>query len=56
MHGKVQNDPSAEHFAIQLLDIGNEKMTIEETTGCIILSIDFYCITHSQKELVYCVL
>lgn len=51
----MQNDASAERFAKQLLDIGNGKMTIDQTTGCITLPEDFCTITNSKEELIQCV-
>ena len=44
-------DPSAESFSKQLLDIGNGKVTTDETE-CIKLPIDFYTNIHSQDDLI----
>ena len=44
-------DPSAETFSKQLLDIGNGKVITDET-GCINLPTDFCTVIHSQDDLI----
>lgn len=52
MRVQLQNDISAARFAKQLLDIGNGKMTIDETTKCITLPPNFCTNTSSKEELI----
>ena len=49
MRVQMLQDPSAETFSKQLLDIGNQKVTTDET-GCINLPTDFFTIIHSQDD------
>jgi ATP-dependent DNA helicase PIF1 len=53
MRVKLQHDDeSAEHFAKQLLDIGNGKMAIDESTKCITLPTNFCNVTSTRDELI----
>jgi hypothetical protein len=52
MRVQLQHDASAECFAKQLLDIGNGKMAIDESTKCITLPTDFCKITSTRDELI----
>lgn len=47
-----QNDPSARVFSKQLLDIGNESIPIDNTTGLITLPANFCTIIQSKEELI----
>ncbi|XP_042904063.1 uncharacterized protein [Parasteatoda tepidariorum] len=51
MHFQILQDPSAETFSKQLLDIGDGKVTKDET-GCIKLPDDFYTMIDSQDALI----
>ncbi|ENN71556.1 hypothetical protein D910_03998 [Dendroctonus ponderosae] len=51
MRVQMQHDASAERFAKQLLDIENEKMTIDRSTNCITLPTDFCEITATKARL-----
>ncbi|XP_029054625.2 uncharacterized protein LOC114881908 [Osmia bicornis bicornis] len=53
MRVQVQHDASAERFAKQLLDIGNGKMAIDESTQCITLPTNFCKITTTTNELIH---
>ena len=46
------NDASAGRFAKQLLDIGNGKMPIDETTKCISFPADFCEIVANKDQLI----
>ena len=48
MRVQLQHDTSAELFAKQLLDIGNGKMSIDESTHCITLPTSFCTITATK--------
>ncbi|KAJ8886724.1 hypothetical protein PR048_012936 [Dryococelus australis] len=50
---QVQHDASTECFAKQLLDIGNKKMAIDESTQCITLPTNFCKITATTDELIH---
>ena len=50
---QLQHDTSAELFAKQLLDIGNGKMSIDESTHCVPLPTNFCKITVTKDELVH---
>jgi hypothetical protein len=52
MRVQLQHDESAEHFAKQLLDIGNGEMAIDESTKCITLPTNFCNITSTTDELI----
>ncbi|GFT98902.1 ATP-dependent DNA helicase [Trichonephila clavipes] len=52
MHVQLQQDESSERFAKQLLDIGNGKMEIDESTHCITLPENFCHIVKSTDELI----
>jgi len=52
MRVQLQNDASAERFAKQLLDIGNGKIQIDESTKLITLPPNFYTITLNRDELI----
>jgi hypothetical protein len=47
-----QHDESDEHFAKQLLDIGNGKIAIDESTKCITSPTNFCNITSTRDELI----
>ncbi|GFW30504.1 ATP-dependent DNA helicase PIF1 [Trichonephila clavipes] len=49
---QLQRDASAGNFAKQLMDIGNGRMEIDESTQCITLPANFCKITESIDELV----
>ncbi|XP_050053940.1 uncharacterized protein LOC126549283 [Aphis gossypii] len=51
MRVKIIQDPSAETFSKQLLDIGDGKVTIDET-GCVKLPTDFCTIINSKDALI----
>lgn len=51
MRIQIQNDPSANFFAIQLLDIGNGKTPIDRSTQCITLPTNFCVLTSTKEEL-----
>jgi ATP-dependent exoDNAse (exonuclease V) alpha subunit len=53
MRVQLQNDASAERFTKQLLDIGNGKMVIDESTKCITLPTNFCGITATSDELIH---
>ncbi|XP_077283117.1 uncharacterized protein LOC143909090 [Arctopsyche grandis] len=53
MRVQLQRDTSAERFAKQLLDIGNGKMAINESTQCIKLPTNFCEITATTDELIH---
>ncbi|GFW35042.1 ATP-dependent DNA helicase [Trichonephila clavipes] len=52
MRVQLQRDASALNFAKQLMDIGNGRMEIDESTQCITLPANFCKITESIDELV----
>ncbi|XP_036332234.1 uncharacterized protein LOC118743575 [Rhagoletis pomonella] len=52
MRVKVQRDTSAGNFAKELIDIGNGRMQIDDSTQCITLSANFCRITESIADLV----
>ncbi|XP_046666559.1 ATP-dependent DNA helicase pif1-like [Homalodisca vitripennis] len=52
MRVQLQQDASAENFAKQLMDIGNGRVQIDESTQCITLPANFCKITKSIDELV----
>ncbi|GFV93748.1 ATP-dependent DNA helicase [Trichonephila clavipes] len=52
MRVQLQRDASAGNFAKQLMDIGNGRMEIDESTQCITLPANFCKITESIDELV----
>ncbi|GFU77444.1 ATP-dependent DNA helicase [Trichonephila clavipes] len=52
MSVQLQRDASAGNFAKQLMDIGNGRMEIDESTQCITLPANFCKITESIDELV----
>lgn len=49
---QLQNDPSAEIFSKQLLDIGNGKMPVDQTNGCITLPPTFCTIEPTTNDLI----
>jgi len=51
MRVQILQDPSAETFSKQLLDIGDGKITIDETRR-VKLPTDFYTIINSQDALI----
>ncbi|XP_048514961.1 ATP-dependent DNA helicase RRM3-like [Athalia rosae] len=52
MRVQLLQDPSAETFSKQLLDIGYGKVAVHENTGCIKLQTDFCTIIDSQHILI----
>lgn len=52
MRVQLQNDQSADVFSKQLLDIGNGKIPIDNSTGLITLPTDFCHLTESKEELI----
>ncbi|GFU32386.1 ATP-dependent DNA helicase [Trichonephila clavipes] len=52
MRVQLQRDASAGNFAKQLMDFGNGRMEIDESTQCITLPANFCKITESIDELV----
>ncbi|GFY08000.1 ATP-dependent DNA helicase [Trichonephila clavipes] len=52
MRVQLQRDASAGNFAKQLMDIGNGRMEIDESTQCITLPANFCKITERINELV----
>ncbi|GBN34501.1 hypothetical protein AVEN_141351-1 [Araneus ventricosus] len=52
MRVQMLQDPSAETFSKQLLDIGDGKVAVHENTGCIKLQTDFCTIIDSQNTLI----
>ncbi|XP_055522853.1 ATP-dependent DNA helicase PIF7-like [Wyeomyia smithii] len=52
MRVQLMNDASVGRFAKQLLDIGNGKMPIDETTKCITFPVDFCEIIASKDQLI----
>ncbi|GFX59452.1 ATP-dependent DNA helicase [Trichonephila clavipes] len=52
MRVQLQQDESSERFAKQLLDIGNGKMEMDESTHCITLPENFCHIVKSTDELI----
>ncbi|XP_067140991.1 ATP-dependent DNA helicase pif1-like [Centruroides vittatus] len=52
MRVELQNDVSTEHFAKQLLDIGNGKMAIDRSTQCITLPTNFCKMTLTKDKLI----
>ncbi|XP_046868780.1 uncharacterized protein LOC124461284 [Drosophila willistoni] len=55
MRVQTLQDPSAETFSKQLLDIGNGKVAVHENTGSIKLPPGFCAIVHSQDVLIDCI-
>ncbi|XP_046868824.1 uncharacterized protein LOC124461341 [Drosophila willistoni] len=55
MRVQTLQDPSAETFSKQLLDIGNGKVAVHENTGSIKLPTGFCTIVHSQDVLIDCI-
>lgn len=53
MRVELQHDKSAAIFTKQLLDIGNGKMVIDESTQCITLPTNFCIITSTADELIH---
>ncbi|XP_003740209.1 ATP-dependent DNA helicase RRM3-like [Galendromus occidentalis] len=52
MRVHLQRDAYAQRFASQLLDIGNGKIPIDKSNGCITLPEDFCTVTSSRQELI----
>ncbi|XP_044575183.1 ATP-dependent DNA helicase PIF1-like [Cotesia glomerata] len=52
MRVQMLQDPSAETFSKQLLDIGDGKVAVHENTGCIKLQTNFCTIIDSQNTLI----
>lgn len=52
MRVQIQNDISAARFAEQLLNIGNGKMVVDETTKCITFPQNFCTNAASKEELI----
>jgi hypothetical protein len=52
MRVQLQNYASADGFAKQLLDMGNGKISIDESTQRITLPTNFYKITATIDELI----
>lgn len=52
MRVQLQNDASAHLFATQLLDVGNGKITVDNTTGLITLPPNFCVTNHSKEDLI----
>ncbi|XP_015609192.1 uncharacterized protein LOC107274496, partial [Cephus cinctus] len=52
MRVQMLEDPSAETFSNQLLDIGDGKVAVYESTGCIKLPTNFCAIVDSQNTLI----
>ena len=48
----MMQDPSADTFAKQMLDMGDWKVTVHETTGSIKLPVDFWTNVDSQNALI----
>ncbi|XP_046868458.1 uncharacterized protein LOC124460904 isoform X2 [Drosophila willistoni] len=55
MRVQTLQDPSAETFSKQLLDIGNGKVAVHKNTGSIKLPTGFCTIVHSQDVLIDCI-
>ena len=55
MRVQMLQDPSADTFSKQLLDIGNGKVVVDESTGCITLPTDFCTLVDSQNALIECI-
>jgi hypothetical protein len=55
MRVQMLQDPSADTFSKQLLDTGNERVSVDENTGCITLPIYFCTIVDSQNALIECI-
>jgi hypothetical protein len=49
----LQQDETANVFAKQLLDIGNNKVALDTSTGFIRIPTDFCHITNSKEELLF---
>lgn len=49
---QLQNDPSADEFSKQLLDIGNGRIPIDSLSGLITLPINFCRFIQSKEELI----
>lgn len=52
MRVELQNDQSGEVFSEQLLDIGNGKIPVDISTGCITFPADFCQFIESKTELI----
>ncbi|GFV49229.1 ATP-dependent DNA helicase [Trichonephila clavipes] len=52
MRVQMLQDPSAETFSKQLLEIGDGKVAVHENTGCIKLPTYFCTIINSQNALI----
>ncbi|KAI8116936.1 ATP-dependent DNA helicase pif1 [Lucilia cuprina] len=52
MRVELQNDQSGEAFSKQLLDIGNGKISVDISTGCIQFPPGFCQFTESKSELI----
>ncbi|XP_069195719.1 uncharacterized protein [Procambarus clarkii] len=52
MHVQLQNDPSAQIFSHQLLEIGNGNMPVYLTSGRISLPHNFYNLVTSKEEFI----
>ncbi|XP_029172028.1 uncharacterized protein LOC114941268 [Nylanderia fulva] len=52
MRIQLQNDPSAQIFSEQLLDIGNGKIELQPNTQCIKLPDNFCTVLHGKNELI----
>lgn len=55
MRVQLQRDTTADRFSKQLLDLGNGKMTVDDTTKCITLPNDFCTLALNEQELINCV-
>ncbi|XP_057664480.1 uncharacterized protein LOC130898900 [Diorhabda carinulata] len=52
MRVQLQNDPSAQIFSEQLLDIGNGKIELQPNTQCIKLPDNFCTVVQDKNELI----
>ncbi|XP_037912042.1 ATP-dependent DNA helicase pif1-like [Hermetia illucens] len=52
MRVQLQNDPSAQIFSEQLLDIGNGKIELQPNTQCIKLPDSFCTVVQDKNELI----
>ncbi|XP_037902457.1 uncharacterized protein LOC119646155 [Hermetia illucens] len=56
MRVQLQNDPSAQIFSEQLLDIGNGKIELQPNTQCIKLPDNFCTVVQDKNELIQSIL
>ena len=53
MRVRLQNDPSAQIFSDQLLDIGNGKIELQPNTQCIKLPENLCTVLHGKNKLIH---